>query len=196
MNKIFYLLGKSACGKDTVYDKLLNDSGLGFSPVVLYTTRPIRVGEQDGVTYNFRTEEFFKENENSDKMIESRVYQTMLGPWYYFTMDDGQIDLSKNSFLMIGTLESYEKMVAYYGNEVMVPLYLYIDDAERLQRALNREKGQKTPHVDEVCRRYLADEADFSEEKLTGLGITNRFYNDDLDRCIGEIVEFCCNSMK
>lgn len=196
MNKIFYLLGKSACGKDTVYDKLLNDSGLGFSPVVLYTTRPIRVGEQDGVTYNFRTEEFFKENENSDKMIESRVYQTMLGPWYYFTMDDGQIDLSKNSFLMIGTLESYEKMVAYYGNEVMVPLYLYIDDAERLQRALNREKGQKTPHVDEVCRRYLADEADFSEEKLTGLGITNRFYNDNLDRCIGEIVEFCCNSMK
>ena len=88
--KIFYLLGKSASGKDTVYDRLLQDASLCLKPVVIYTTRPIRTGETDGVTYHFRNIPFYKQYENDIHLIESRVYETMLGPWYYFTIDDGQ----------------------------------------------------------------------------------------------------------
>ena len=116
--KIFYLLGKSASGKDTVYDRLLQDASLCLKPVVIYTTRPIRTGEIDGVTYHFRNIPFYKQCEKDIHLIESRVYETMLGPWYYFTIDDGQIDLEKSSYLMIGTLESYEKMLRYYGSGV------------------------------------------------------------------------------
>lgn len=187
MGKIFYLMGKSATGKDTIYSRLKGDESLGLKSVVLYTTRPIRAGEKEGVTYHYCDEAFFHEQERGGKVIESRVYPTMLGPWYYFTVDDGQIDLGRYSYLVIGTLESYAGMKAYFGDNVMVPVYLEIDDGERLRRAWSRECDQKNPRFDEVCRRYLADEADFSEEKLTELGINHRFCNDDVDKCCDRV---------
>lgn len=187
MGKIFYLMGKSATGKDTIYNRLREDSSLPLRSIVLYTTRPIRIGEVDGETYHYRDVEFFLEQEKSGKVIESRVYSTMMGPWYYFTLDDGQIDVDRHSYLVIGTLESYAKMREYFGLDVMVPLYLEIDDGERLRRAWSRESAQKKPRFDEVCRRYLADEADFAEEKLNELGITDRYRNDDVDKCLEKV---------
>lgn len=189
MEKIFYLMGKSATGKDTVYSRLLEDKSISLKTVVLYTTRPIREGETDGEAYYFRDIPWYLEQEKSGRVIESRVYPTMLGPWYYFTLDDGQIDLKRNSYLMIGTPEAFVKMREYFGAEVMVPIYLEIDNGERLRRAWERERRQKNPRFDEVCRRYLADEADFAEEKLDAAGITHRFRNDDVDRCCGQIRE-------
>jgi len=110
------------------------------------------------------------------------------GPWSYFTVDDGQICLDrKDSYLMIGTLESYEKMRGYFGENGLVPVYIEVDDGVRLERALQREKGQKEPKYKELCRRFLADEEDFKEENLTRCGIRRRYRNDDLDVCIEEI---------
>ena len=71
----------------------------------------------------------------------------------------------------MGTLESYAKMQEFYGPEQMIPLYIQVEDGERLSRALAREKQQKAPHYAEMCRRFLADEEDFSEEKLLKVGI-------------------------
>ena len=53
MGKIFYIMGKSASGKDTVYHRLCDDKSLGLHTVTLYTTRPRREGETDGVEYHF-----------------------------------------------------------------------------------------------------------------------------------------------
>ena len=51
----------------------------------------------------------------------------------------------------------------------------------RLQRALERERRQENPKYEELCRRFLADEKDFSEEKLKEAGITKRFCNESLE---------------
>ena len=117
-------------------------------------------------------------------MIECLSYETVFGPWSYFTADDGQIDLSRGSYLMMGTLESYQKMKEYFGPETLVPLYLYVEDGERLLRALLRERQQEKPRYAELCRRFLADEEDFSEEKLAaaGVGPEDRFENKDLEK--------------
>ena len=53
MGKIFCVMGKSASGKDTIYRRLMEAPGLGLERIVLYTTRPIRAGEKDGVDYHF-----------------------------------------------------------------------------------------------------------------------------------------------
>ena len=45
---IFYLLGKSGSGKDTILKELLKDEKLSLNPITLYTTRPIRPGEEEG----------------------------------------------------------------------------------------------------------------------------------------------------
>lgn len=188
MGKIYYLMGKSSSGKDTLYRELGNRlTHLG--KVVPYTTRPIRQGEKDGVEYFFVDEERLSELEKSGKVIELRAYDTVHGVWKYFTVDDGQIDLEKNSYLMIGTLESYEKMRDYYGCEDLVPIYIEVESGERLARALARERKQKQPKYKEMCRRFLADEEDFCEENLQRLGIERRFENDDMETCLANIME-------
>ena len=58
---------------------------------------------------------------------------------------------------------------------------------ERLSRTLNRERMQESPKYEELCRRFLADAKDFSEEKLNEAGITRRFVNQDLNETEEEI---------
>ena len=187
MGKIVYLMGKSSTGKDTIFKELLKAGTVGLKTIVPYTTRPIRAGEQDGVEYFFTDEEGFQRLLQSGKMIEERAYHTVHGVWRYFTVDDGQIQLDSQSYIMIGTLESYQNMKKYFGEENLLPVLIELDDGIRLQRALDRERQQEHPKYEEMCRRYLADSADFSEEKIAEAEITRRFYNDDLQRCLGKI---------
>ena len=188
MGRIYYLLGKSATGKDTLYKEILKRRPK-LRTVTMYTTRPIREGETDGVEYFFTDREELERQLASGKVIESRTYQTIAGPWTYYTVDDGQFDVADDeSCLMIGTLESYEKMWAYFEAGKMVPIYIEVPDGIRLLRAVKREENQKKPNYREVCRRYLADEKDFSEENLERLGITKRYQNTDMEMCVEEIL--------
>ena len=188
MGKIYYLMGKSSSGKDTLYKEILSRMP-EIKTVTLYTTRPIRDGERDGVEYHFVSEETLKHYEEDGKIIEKRTYDTVYGQWKYATIDDGQINLDENDYLMIGTLESYIKTKEYYGNENLIPLYIEVEDKERLMRAIVREQQQDHPGYEEVCRRFLADQKDFSEDNLKKAGITRRYQNDDKVRCKEEIVE-------
>lgn len=70
----------------------------------------------------------------------------------------------------------------------MIPVMIELDDGIRLQRVLDREKAQDHPRYNEMCRRFLADEEDFSEEKLKEAGITKKFVNNDLQECLQEIM--------
>ena len=187
MGKIYYMMGKSSSGKDTLF-KEVKSALPELHGIILYTTRPIREGERNGVEYYFVSEDTLDTYEQVGKVIELRAYHTVHGIWKYATVDDGQVDLSKGSYLAIGTLESYEKMLAYYGSEKLVPLYIEVEDGERLMRALMREREQETPKYAELCRRFLADTEDFSEEKLQMLGITRRYINDDKARCLEELI--------
>ena len=128
---------------------------------------------------------------NAGMIIEERMYSTVQGPWYYFTADDGQIDLVKHDYLGIGTLESYLKLKAYFGEQAMVPLYVEVDDGLRLSRALERERKQTEPKYAEMCRRFLADCEDFTEEKIAEAGIVRRFSNNSTpEDCFSEIQNF------
>ena len=190
MGKIICLMGKSSSGKDTIYKNLMEDKSLGLRKLIPYTTRPMREGEQEGVEYHFTDEAGLARLQEEDRVIEIRAYDTVYGIWRYFTVDDGQIDLSEQNYLMIGTLEAYEKMITYYGREAILPVYIELDDGVRLQRALDRELGQEKPKYEEMCRRFLADSVDFSEEKLAAAGIRDRFENTDLTKCLKAITKY------
>lgn len=189
MGKIFYLMGKSSSGKDTIYQRLLKEKELKLRKAVLYTTRPIREGEIQGVNYYFTSEEELVKLQKENKVIEVRGYDTIKGMWYYFTVDDGQFAEEQGNILMIGTLESYEKMKEHFG-ERMVPLFVTLEDGERLIRAIKREQQQKEPVYAEVCRRFLADEKDFSKEAMERNGIRKFFENNDLEVCVEEMKMF------
>ena len=190
MGQIFYLCGKSACGKDTLFKELLKKNKYGLKTIVPYTTRPIRTGETNGVEYFFTDEEGFRKLQTAGKIAEDRAYHTVWGLWRYFTVDDGQIDLTRQDYLLIGTLEGYEKMKRYFGADRLKPILVELDDGIRLQRALDRERSQEKPGYAEMCRRFLADEQDFCAEKIRQAGIDRTFVNEDLETCLREIEDY------
>jgi len=235
MRYLFYIMGKSASGKDTLYEALQEETALGLKKLVPYTTRPIRAGETDGVDYHFTDEAGLRALEESGRVIELREYATVHGPWKYFTVDETGMgsgtDGSKNAlpgngmkdakstaengdpaaesgaasgderangdrvaqgsaeaapgpavagedYLAIGTPESYRKICGHYGADKVIPIYVEVDDGLRLARALARERKPGNGKYEEMCRRFLADQRDFSEEKLAEAGIARRFRND------------------
>ena len=187
MGKIFCLMGKSSSGKDTIFKKIRDDKELNLKPIVSYTTRPKRTNETTGVEYYFINEKELNKFEKEDKVIEKRVYHTVHGDWYYCTINDEQIDLESNNYLLITTLESYKSLKDYFGEDKVYPLYIHVEDGIRLQRALDREKNQENPNFDELCRRFLADNSDFSKENLSTLKINEFYTNKELEECINNI---------
>ena len=190
MGKLFCIMGKSSSGKDSIYRQIMEETELSLKPVIPYTTRPVRMGEKEGREYHFCSEEMVQELEDGGKVIELRAYNTVYGIWKYFTVDDGQINLEDSSYLYIVTLEGYVKIQKYFGKDRVEPIYIEVDDGERLLRAIEREKQQEKPQYEEMCRRFLADAADFSEEKLKEAGITKRFVNRKLKETICEVTAY------
>ncbi len=190
MGKIICLMGKSSSGKDTIFRELMLEGTLGLKTIVPYTTRPIRTGEKDGVDYHYTDEAGFQELQTAGKIIEERAYNTVHGLWRYFMVADESIELDKYDYCVIGTLEAYVHIRERFGQDRVLPVYIEIDDGERLQRALSRERSQKEPKYEEMCRRFLADCQDFSEEKIKAAGIEIRFRNEELGSCLENIIRY------
>lgn len=190
MGKIFYITGPSSSGKDTIFKRILQEEDLHLKNYVMYTTRPIRDGETEGVEYHFTDESNLRRMELENRLIEMRSYQTVHGIWKYFTAVDDNLDLERYDYLMIGVLESFRMTKKFFGADKVIPVYIELDDGIRLQRALDREKAQPNPKYREMCRRYLADAEDFSEEKRREAGIGRGFVNDDLKSCLRDIAVY------
>lgn len=189
MPKIFFIMGKSSSGKDTVFRELLADKKLNLRNIVGYTTRPIREGETEGREYHFVDVPRMNQLEAEGKIIEKRTYHTIHGDWHYFMADDGQIKDGQEDYIIIGTLESYAKMREYFGLSNVFPIYIEIEDGLRLERALKREKMQPDPRYSEMCRRFLADEEDFSVKNIQEQGIGKKYLNNKLSECLKQITE-------
>lgn len=195
MNKIYVIMGKSATGKDTIFNRLLENKEIKFKRIVLYTTRPMRANEENGREYIFVSNKELNKLIQEDKVIECRTYKTVHGDWSYFTVVEG-IDLKRNRYLMIGTIEAYKKIRSFYGEENVEAIFLHVEDGVRLTRALNREKAEEHPKYLEMCRRYLADEQDFSEEKIKELAISKMYSCEDADECINDIIDHIKNNVR
>lgn len=164
MSRIFCIVGKSGSGKDTIYHGILSKSESGLMPVIPYTTRPKRTDEVDGVNYFYVSEQELAHYEEKKQIIERRQYQTIQGVWSYFTRAF-DIDAGKD-YILITTLEGVRGIIKHYGSEMVHVVYLHLEEKERLLRCINRESQQEKPDYSEVCRRYLADQEDFSQEVL------------------------------
>ncbi|MBQ6537393.1 MAG: guanylate kinase [Eubacterium sp.] len=186
MKKLFVFMGKSAVGKDTLFAKTMSRHP-ELRIVVTYTTRPIREGEKNGDEYYFTDEENMNKMRADGRVIEVRCYNTVKGPWYYFTAENDEMRDDDNPYAMITTLEGYNKIREYYGDDMVVPIYITVPDIVRMERSISREKKEENPCVAEVCRRYLADEEDFSPENLKKAQITESIDNLDMDKALEQI---------
>ena len=80
MPEIAFLMGKSSSGKDNIFKALVGDKELNLKTVIMYTTRPMRAGEKEGVEYYYVDNEKALELEGGRiKVIEMRIYNTVYG---------------------------------------------------------------------------------------------------------------------
>ena len=98
--------------------------------------------------------------------------------------------MDRENYLLIGTLEAYTKIRDYFGKDKVLPIYIEVEDGERLLRAIAREKSQDVPKYEEMCRRFLADAKDFSEENLVSAGIEKRFLNIELTDTLNKVEKY------
>lgn len=181
-NRFFCILGKSGSGKSSVYRGLLG-KGINLTRVLLHTTRPKYDGERDGEYYYFDSEDKFRYLESLGKVHIKRVFNN----WNYYFVSDDIFITGQDCILPDISPSCYAGLRSIFGKSV-VPIYVYVkDDGTRLSRILAREGGKSCPNYREVCRRYISDEDDFSDEILRELGITNMFENDDLSRCVESV---------
>lgn len=196
MHYIYVLMGKSCAGKNAVAEKLLDNKDLDLHRVVTYTTRPKRSGEKNGREYHFVTRKAYSNQIEAGKVIDFHEYNTVNGLWFYFTADDGQIDLSDHDSLIIGTPSIIKNLQEYFGAEYIVPILIDAPDDELLRRAFGREARQIEPNYAEMCRRFLADKEDFSDTVIGGLGYVHVIRNDILDRCATKIADLVRKNRK
>lgn len=185
--KLFVIMGKSGSGKDTIYKNIVNKTNL--LPVIPYTTRPIRENEKEGVDYNFVSHEERDKLIKDGKVLEIRNYDTVFGVWSYFTVKDSSWEKNNNQIL-IGTLDTFINLKRNCTDREIIPIYIEVEDGERLYRLIKRERSEKNPKYKEMCRRFIADSSDFSEEKLISCGINKRFINETFDTTVEEIIKF------
>lgn len=207
MGRIYCLIGRSSAGKDSIFAELLDKHSerLNLKKLVWYTTRPKRDGEINGVHYNFidNTEQFKKlfDYENCENMVVYKKYTTVNGIWTYMLLDDQQFTDSSKNYITIAPISDYVSIKDYFERAdskdrdyEVIPIYIEVPEGELLKRALGRELKQNNPNYKEMCRRFLKDSEDFSEEELKTAGIDRVFHNNNLHDCVEEICEFIASA--
>lgn len=154
MNKyrIIAICGKSAAGKDTLLQSIIQNNP-EVHEIISCTTRPPREGEIDGKNYFFLTPTQFTIKCHRGEMLESSKFRD----WYYGTAIDG---LNPN-LINVGVFNPTGICNLLENEEVDV--YVVMVEAPgkvRLLRSLNREIN---PDVDEIVRRYMTDKKDFED---------------------------------
>ncbi len=190
--KLFVIIGKSSSGKDTIFKSILEDSSIPLKRLITYTTRPIRSGEKEGNEYHFTDAAGLAALESAGLVVEKRTYDTIYGPWTYFTAINDNIRLDKESYIVISTPTGFLSLKDYYSKKgiEVIPIYIYVDDYVLLTRAINREHSQQNPKYTELCRRFIADSKDFSDKKLSDANINVKFTNDKLSVCIEDVKKY------
>ena len=192
MGKLYYIMGRSGVGKDSVValikDKIKMEQR-NVKDIIVHTTRPMRPGEQNGREYYFISEEEFIQLNKSGKFLETRVYHTVYGDWYYGTSYDA-IDILKHDYLVIGTLEAYKAFYAKY-KEAVIPILITANRDRLVERTEKRLIHCSEKDRLEIMRRMKADDIDFSEDKIKVINKIKIFSNDStLENCANKIWKY------
>ena len=155
MKRIICIIGKSAAGKDSIAAAIAFANADVFKLLIPCTTRPMRNGEIDGVSYHFISKE------PVDSILAKTVFHTQEGDWYYGFKNE-ELDETCDYITVLNPAQVKEIKERYKENFQIVLLHIITDEETRMIHAIKREMANRENFA-ELCRRFLADAADFKE---------------------------------
>lgn len=163
------LVGKTASGKDTVLKELVNS---GMKTAVSHTTRPMRNGEVDGVTYHFVTAEKFHELESEDYFAETTYYDVATKErWFYGC---SKKELFEDSFNKVVILNPHGIETLFNKLSLMKLTTWFIVHLDCSEDIIKERLVKRGDNPDEANRRIVADNKDFENvNKYVNLTICN-----------------------
>lgn len=171
------LMGKTASGKNLVRDRLVGK--YRFSPIITYTTRPMRKDEVQDTTYHFISTDEFTEKIKNGFFAEWKKYVTNEGLWYYGTALEDCVNATDNDVIILtpdGVRDLKNK------NINVVNIYLY-SNLKSIRHRLELRGDKK----DEVERRISTDSKDFKDAEMLADRIVYNNLNDDIGNVVGNV---------
>lgn len=151
------LVGPSASGKTEVANIIIQKYGM--KKFVTCTTRPIRVGEVDGVSYHFFTVPEFKKMMAENEFVETVEYNGN----YYGTLkkevDDNKIVILEPQGFYAFHNEMPDKIVSFYLNT---------NESERINRMIYRKDKEE-----DIKKRIENDREVFKDIKYADYTMIN-----------------------
>lgn len=181
--EIIAIIGKSASGKNTIFNEVLRQSQEPLNRIICFTTRPPRENEINGQDYIFLTSEELIEKFDANEIAEVHYFNG----WGYGTLHSAiRADMPN-----IGVFNPDAVLTLLEENEYDVKIY-YINasDKARLMRSLSREKN---PDIDEIVRRYQAEKKEHANFPfdLIKKNLTNED-DEDFYNCVEYILQAEC----
>lgn len=185
------LLGKSASGKDTVVNNLIHNY-YGYEKIITWTTRPMRPGEKQDVTYHFTDDEDFEEKIEEGFFAEWKKYNSVFGTWYYGTAVQDITNNSNNKIIIL-TPSGYEDIKEYINDEEILSVYL-----DSSLRTLYKRLKFRGDNPKEIKRRLLHDIKDFKgiKNKVNVVIKNNTRDLDELTELIKDMHDIVKNKIR
>lgn len=173
---LFVMSGPSGTGKGTICNELLKNEKNDVFLSVSSTTREIRKGEVDGVTYNYTTVENFQKMIDNGEMLEYAMYSGN----YYGTPKkavESMLSDGKNVLLEI------EPQGALKVKEIFpeAVLMFIVPPSMKVLKERLEDRGRET--AEQISERLEAAKWEFNQSPKYNY----IFVNDNLEECVAQI---------
>jgi len=184
---IFVISGPSGSGKTTIIKKLLSFKGIkNLRKTISFTTRPKRLGEKDGIDYDFITHKEFKDKIKNNEILE----YTKFIDFYYCTSIKRLkdiIDKGKDALLCLDTRGAFNLKKIYKDRSILIFILPPSKNALKLRLNFRRREEQS-----ELERRLLMAK----KELLQAGKFDYAIINDKLESAVKEIALIIRQSKK
>lgn len=173
---LFVMSGPSGTGKGTICERLLANEKNNIFLSVSSTTREIRKGEVDGVTYNYTTVDKFEKLIADGEMLEYAQYNGN----YYGTPKKAVSDMlsiGKNVLLEI-EVQGALKVKDIFPDAIL--MFVIPPSMAELRKRLT-DRGRE--NEEQILERMETAKWEFTKSPL----YSHIFINDDLDECVREV---------
>ena len=155
-NKLFVLVGKSACGKSTILHEVL--SKLDIPVLISQTTRPPRNGEIDGKEYKFVDMHTFDSDYKNEDVLEYDCYRidSIKQTWIYYSKKSDLLLPNTSQITILSPTGLAQLMSNKELKNNIVSIYIDSPDKLRQKRYLTRAISP-----DNMNDRFSRDEKNF-----------------------------------